>query len=61
MDTFLTWQSQIGRYFVVFFKIAVSYSELLSYFFMLLAAFMKAGWLYMIYPLAIFGYCMIEE
>ena len=49
------------RYFVVFYKTLLSYSELFCYTMMLLATFMKAGWLYMVYPVSIFGYCMCEE
>lgn len=61
MEKFLTWQASMARYFVVFYKIIVSYSELLCYMMMLLATFMKAGLLYMVYPVSIFGYCMLEE
>ena len=61
MDTFLHWKQQTLRYFVLFFKTIVSYSELLCYFFMILATLMKAGWLYMLYPVFIFGYYMVED
>lgn len=43
------------------YKTLVSHSELFCYFMMLLATLMKAGWLYMVYPITIFGYCMLEE
>ena len=61
MELFLTWQRSTVRYLVVFYKSLVSYSELFCYVMMLLATFMKAGWLYMVYPVSIFGYCMCEE
>ena len=49
------------RYFVVVYKTFVSYSELFCYFMMLLSTLIKAGLLYMVYPISIFGYCMLEE
>ena len=49
------------RFIVVTYKTFVSYSELFCYFMMLLATLMKAGLLYMVYPISIFGYCMLEE
>ena len=61
METFMTWQRTLIRYTVVVYKVLVSYSELFCYLMMLLATFMKAGWLYMVYPISIFGYCMLEE
>lgn len=49
------------RYVVVTYKTLISYSELFCYIMMLIATFMKAGWFYMVYPISIFGYCMLEE
>ena len=46
---------------VITYKTLNSYSELFCYFMMLLATLMKAGLLYMVYPISIFGYCMLEE
>lgn len=57
----MTWQRTFTRYIVVIYKALVSYSELFCYIMMLLATLMKAGWLYMVYPVTIFGYCMLEE
>jgi hypothetical protein len=42
-------------------KVIVSYSEFSVYFFMLLATMVKGGYLYLVYPFMIFGYCMLEE
>ena len=61
MDNLLTWKRTFSRYLVVIYKALVSYSELFCYIMMLLATMMKAGWLYMVYPVSIFGYCMLEE
>jgi hypothetical protein len=61
LETFLTVKRAIGRYLVVFYKTILSHSELICYLMMLLSTFMKAGWLYMVYPVSIFGYCMLEE
>ena len=49
------------RYLVVTYKTLISYSELFCYLMMLIATFVKAGFLYMVYPISIFGYCMLEE
>ena len=61
IDNFLAWQRAFSRYLVVIYKSLVSYSELFCYMTMLLATFMKAGLLYMVYPISIFGYCILEE
>ena len=61
ISNFLDWQRSFGRYLVVIYKTLVSYSELFCYMMMLLATFMKAGLFYMVYPIAIFGYCILEE
>ena len=60
-ENFLSWQVVFKRFVVVTYKTFVSYSELFCYFMMLLATLMKAGLLYMVYPISIFGYCMLEE
>ena len=49
------------RYAIEFYKILVSNSEILCYFWMLGCAFAKPGVLYMVYPLLIFGYAILEE
>ena len=59
--TFLSWPMVLKRYVVVTYKTLISYSELFCYIMMLIATFMKAGWFYMVYPVSIFGYCMLEE
>ena len=49
------------RYAIEFYKILVSNSEILCYFWMLMCSFTKPGVLYMVYPLLIFGYAILEE
>ena len=61
IENLLTWKRTCSRYLVVVYKTLVSYSELFCYIMMLLATVMKAGWLYMVYPVSIFGYCILEE
>ena len=46
---------------IEFYKILVSNSEILCYFWMLTSTFMKPGALYMVYPMLIFGYSILEE
>ena len=59
--TFLSWKSTLNRYVFAISSVIVTYTELLCYFFMLIATIVKAGYLYMVYPFMIFGYCMLEE
>ena len=49
------------RFFVVMYKIVVSYSELFCYAWMILTTILKPGLLYLIYPILIFGYALLEE
>ena len=51
----------LKRYVLIFYKILISHSELLCYFWMLASTFMKPGALYMVYPMLIFGYAILEE
>ena len=51
----------IKRYLLLFYKILISHSELFCYFWMLMSTLLKPGALYMIYPLLIFGYAILEE
>ena len=57
----LTKKKLCKRYAIEFYKILVSNSEILCYFWMLMCSFMKPGVLYMVYPLLIFGYAILEE
>ena len=56
-----TTKRMCGRYFVVLYKIIVSYSELFCYAWMILTTILKPGLLYLVYPLLIFGYALLEE
>jgi hypothetical protein len=56
-----TYSKLFKRATIICAKILVSYSELVCYFWMLLSTFMKPGAFYMVYPLLIFGYAILEE
>jgi hypothetical protein len=59
--TYNTTKKLIMDYLVIFWKICVSYSDLICYFFMLLCTISNGGFIYMVYPAMIFGYALMEE
>ena len=48
-------------YLILMWKMIASYTHIICYFFMLLAAISNGGIIYMVYPLMIFGYALMEE
>jgi hypothetical protein len=61
LDKYMKWQQVFKRYLFAGVKILISYSELICYIWMVIATIIKAGLLYLVYPILIFGYCMLEE
>lgn len=61
LDTNCSYKRMITRYFVIIYKIIVSFSEFFCYFWMLFATFANGGTLYLFYPIIIFGYALLLE
>jgi hypothetical protein len=58
---YLTYKKLCGYYISLLWKIIVSHTHVLCYFFMLLAAISNGGFIYMVYPCMIFGNALIED
>ena len=61
VDRYLSCRDSMKRYFFAIYKVLSSYSELFCYFWMIFATIVKAGILYLVYPIFVFGYCLLEE
>ncbi len=61
METFNSWKTLGFNYLGLVYKIVASYTEWICYVFMLSATYSNGGLLYMVYPLIIFGYALLEE
>lgn len=48
-------------YFNVGYKVVVSYWNIVCFGFMVLCVVMNGGFLYMVYPMALFGVALCEE
>jgi hypothetical protein len=51
----------MNRYFSLLIKIWVSHSDLACYAFMMLATIETGGFLYLVYPIMIFGKALVHE
>lgn len=49
------------RYFGLFLEILTSYSEMVCYLFMIISMMKNAGFISLMYPLAVFGFALMEE
>jgi hypothetical protein len=62
----LTWEftrpwSMVYHYIETFFYIIISQSSNITYFAMIMSMYQNAGIISIFYPIAVFGYAMLEE
>ena len=61
IETFDSWKTLGINYLSLIYKMISSYTEWICYIFMLSATYSNGGILYMVYPIIIFGYALLEE
>lgn len=59
--TYKSGRTLVRSYFNVGYKVVVSYWNIVCFGFMVLCVVMNGGFLYMVYPMALFGVALCEE
>ena len=59
--TFNSWKTLGFSYLNLVYKIVASYTEWICYIFMLTSTYNNGGLMYMVFPLMIFGFALLEE